>query len=342
MLVRERLTAQLLAGPPARNPVAVAERLLAIQAQDPRGARLAIRARTAGLSAAEVDRALTEDRSLVINWLNRGTLHLVRSEDHAWLHALTTPPLHAASARRLAREGVSPEVADRGVRVIERALARDGPLVRSRLREVLAAAGVPTAGQALVHLLMAASLRGITVRGPMIGRHQAFVLVRDWLGERRRRPGRRDTALAELARRYLAGHGPAAERDLAKWSGLPLRDVRAGLAAISSELDEREDGLLDLRGRPPPAELPPPRLLGAFEPALLGWVSREPILGAHEGAVVGGGLFRPILLIAGRAAGTWKLRDGRVVLNPFRPLSPRHAPSAEHDAADVVRFLSAS
>jgi hypothetical protein len=81
-MVAERPTAQLLAGPPTRHPVAVAERLLAIQGQDPRGARLAVRARTEGCSAADVDRALTEDRSLLITWLNRGTLHLVRSEDY--------------------------------------------------------------------------------------------------------------------------------------------------------------------------------------------------------------------------------------------------------------------
>jgi hypothetical protein len=45
-VISQRLTAQLLAGPPARDPVAVAERLLAIQGQDPRGVRLAIRDRT--------------------------------------------------------------------------------------------------------------------------------------------------------------------------------------------------------------------------------------------------------------------------------------------------------
>ena len=69
----------------------MAERLLAVQGQDPRGVRLAIRARTPGLSSADVDRALTEERSVLITWLNRGTLHLVRSEDYPWLHALTTP-----------------------------------------------------------------------------------------------------------------------------------------------------------------------------------------------------------------------------------------------------------
>ena len=82
-----RLRAQLLTGTPARDAVAVAERLLATQAQDPRGARLAVRARTRGLTAADVDRELTDRRSLLITWLNRGTLHLVRSEDYSWLHA---------------------------------------------------------------------------------------------------------------------------------------------------------------------------------------------------------------------------------------------------------------
>ena len=53
-----RFAAQLLAGRPARDPVAVAERLLAVQGQDPRGVRLAVRARTRGLTAADVDRAL--------------------------------------------------------------------------------------------------------------------------------------------------------------------------------------------------------------------------------------------------------------------------------------------
>jgi hypothetical protein len=80
--------------------VAVAERLLAVQGQDARGVRLAIRARTSGLSVAAFDHALTEERSLVIAWLNRGTLHLVRSEDHPWLHALTAPRLLTANARR--------------------------------------------------------------------------------------------------------------------------------------------------------------------------------------------------------------------------------------------------
>jgi hypothetical protein len=337
-MLAERLTSQLLAGAPAREPVAVAERLLAVQGQDPRGARLAVRARTRGVTAADVDRALTEERSLLITWLNRGTLHLVRSEDYPWLHALTTPPLFTGNARRLEQEGVSPRQAERGVAVIERSLADEGPLGRRALAERLGAADVPTAGQALVHLLLLATLRGVAVRGPMVGRDHAYALVHDWLGP----PVavERDRALAELARRYLAGHAPASDRDLARWAGLPLRDARAGLAAIAAELRERPDGLLALRRGRRAARLPGARLLGSFEPVLLGWCSREPITGSHDGRLVSGGLFRPFALVGGRAAAVWRLADRRVELEPpFARFDDTAAAALAAEADDVRRFL---
>jgi len=339
-----RLHAQLLSGEPARDPVAVAHRLLAIQAQDPRGARLAIRARThgTGTTAADVDRALTHDRSLVIGWLNRGTLHLVCREDWPWLHALTTPPLRTASARRLAQEGVPPDDADKGVAAVERALADEGPLTREQLRERIDAVGVRTAGQALVHVLFAASLRGLIVRGPLVGGRHAFVLARDWLGEEATRPVDRDAALAELARRYLAGHGPATDRDLARWAGLPLRDARAGLTAIAASLCERGDGLVELAADADraPAPLPPPRLLGSFEPLLLGWASRDDVLGDNARVVTKNGIFHPIALVRGRAVGVWRLTArAELALDPFGRVAQRDLAALGRDAADVTRFL---
>src|SRR5215468_10109370 len=344
---KERFTAQLLAGEPARGPLEVAERLLAIQGQDPRGARLAIRARTAGLTSADVDRALTEHRSMVITWLNRGTLHLVRTEDYWWLHPLTTPQLVTGNARRLAQEGVPPADAERGVAVIERSLTAEGPLTRAQLGERIAETGVRTQGQAIVHLLVLASLRGIAVRGPMAGREHAYALVRDWLGEppgRRGAPAafNRDRALAELAARYLAGHGPASERDLAKWAGLPLGDARRGLAAIGGRLAERDDGLAGLAGQGTGSSacpLPPPRLLGAYDPVLLGWASREPIVGPHGRLVAVNGLFRPFAMVAGRAVGTWAMPGGRVALTPFAPLPDADTAALAADATEVERFL---
>ena len=336
--ITERLTAQGLAGPPLAGPVEVADRLLAVQGQDPRGARLAVRARTEGLAASDVDRALSEDRSLLITWLNRGTLHLVRSEDYPWLHVLTTPPLMTSSVYRLAREGLTEAAGERAMKTIERSLTEEGPLTRAQLRERLDAVGVRTEGQALVHLLFRATLLGIAVRGPMADKEHAYVLTRDWLGPQQQVD--RDLALAELARRYLVGHAPADDRDLARWAGLPLRDARAGLAAISKQLVEREDGLVELRVQPRPAPLPKPMLLGAFDPLLLGWCSRAEVIGPHEFLVTINGIFRPFALVKGRAVATWGYAGGKVTLKPLEKVTKVALKALAAEAADVERFLS--
>ena len=337
-MTAERCAAQLLCGDMAASAEEVARRLLAIQAQDPRGARLTVRARSAGLSAADVDAALAR-RSLVVTWLNRGTLHLVRAEDYWWLHPLTTPQLQTGNSRRLAQEGVPPQDAERAVAAVRAALAAEGPLTRARLRERVAATGVRTEGQALVHVLLLASIRGLVVRGPVVGKEQAFVLARDWLGAPPHAVGR-EAALGELARRYLAGHAPAADHDLARWAGIGLRDARVGLSRSGAV--QRADGLAELPAgaERAPAVLPPPRLLGAFDPLLLGWASRDPITGPHRQIVTVNGLFRPFALVGGRAVATWTITGGQVVLAPFAALDAETQAALDTDAADVTRFLA--
>jgi len=181
-LVRARLAARGLSGPPARAPEAVVRGLLAVQVQDARAVRLAIRSRSIGLTAADVDAALSDRRSMVVTWLNRGTLHLVAAEDYPWLEAPTTPRLTAGNVRRLREEGVSEEAADAGVRTVLDAVRREGPLTREQLRSRLDAADVPTGGQALVHVLVAATLAGRLVRGPLVDGGHAFVDAESWLG----------------------------------------------------------------------------------------------------------------------------------------------------------------
>lgn len=340
-----RLAGQWLTAPGPRDAVAVARRILAVQAQDPRGARLAIRARSTGLSAADVERELGQERSLLITTLNRGTLHLVASEDYGWLHALTTPPLHTSAMRRLALDGVSGEQAERALAVLERALHQDGPQTRAQLRERLERDGLASAGQAMIHVMFLAACRGLVVRGPMIGRQHAYVLVRDWLGAIL--PVDRSRALAELARRYLVSHGPASERDLAYWSGLPLRDARAALAAIAGELCTHPEGLVDLRSRAAASgareargELPAPRLLGPFDPILHGWKSRGWVTGEHDATVVSGGVFRSFALVGGRAVALWRVERGAVAIEPFARVGRREMALLRADGARVSEFFA--
>jgi len=267
---------------------------------------------------ADVDAALASG-SLVVSWLNRGTLHLVRPEDYWLLHPLTSPQVATGNAARLRQEGVSPRDAERGVGAVVEALA-DGPLGRTALRAAVEAAGVRVAGQALVHVLVLATLRGLVVRGPMVGKEHGFVLVSSWLGP----PvvWDRDEALAELGRRYAVAHGPATDRDLAKWAGIRVTDARKAL-----------DGVRQPRAV---AEVPPPRLLGAFDEVLMGWESRDAVLGQHAGKVVSGGLFRPFALVDGVAAGTWRIEKERVVVEPFGHLDTS---LLDAEARDVERFL---
>jgi hypothetical protein len=289
--------------------------LLAVQAQDFAAVPLALRARSSGLTRADIHAAI-DSGELIISWLNRGTLHLVCHEDYGWLHALTAPTMTATNKRRLAQEGVTDP--DRGIRLIAKAL-EDGPMPRAALGE-----HAGETGPALTHLLLAASLRGLIVRGPIRGRDQTFALTRDQVGELPRVD--REAGLAELARRYLTGHARATDADLAYWSGLPLRDVRAGLAAA------------DAGAAPGPAgdRALPPKLLPPFDPYILGWKDLSfaipPAL--MKRVMPGGGMFRAVVLVDGRVAGTWSRAGRRVAID---------APGVEGldaEAADVERFLA--
>jgi hypothetical protein len=267
---------------------------------------LALRARARGLARADVHAAL-DSGELVISWLNRGTLHLVHRDDFPWLHALTAPTVVTANNRRLAQEGVTDP--ERGVRTIAKAL-EDGPLLRDQIGELTRASG-----SALTHLLVAATLRGLIVRGPLRGKEQSFVLVRDHLGDLPTVD--RDKALDELGRRYAKGHSPATAADLAHWSGLPLRDVRV------PEVTPRQtrDSL---------------RLLPPFDPYILGWKDRSFAIPADltKRVVPGGGMFRAVVLVNGRVTGTWSRAGGRVTVD---------APDTEalaSEIADVERFLA--
>jgi hypothetical protein len=336
-VARARLAAQGLTVPTVRSPEEVVTHLLAVQAQDLRAARLAVRSRSAGLTAADVDDALTVRRTLVVDWLCRGTLHLVAAADHAWLHALTTPRLRAGNRRRLGQEGVGPEDAVRGVGLLGAAVAGGGVLTRGGARALLDAHGVPTAGQALVHLLFAASLDGLLVRGPVVDGEQAFVDPASWIGTAP--VPERDEALARLAGRYLAAHAPATDRDLAVWAGITLGDARRGLSAAGAR-PAGGDLRVAAEGAPPPSgALPSPRLLGGFDPVLHGWRDRTWVTGGHAAVVTVNGVFRPTALVGGRVVATWGLAGGRVTITPREPVPALALRALVADAADVHRFL---
>jgi winged helix DNA-binding protein len=345
-LARLRAASQRLHRPASlRHPVDVVREAGPVQAQEPRAARLAFRARARGLTAADVDRARTEERSLLRAWAMRKTVHLIPSEDAGWLLPLFAETIVRWSRKRLTDFGLDRRGQDRALAVLHRAVDEDGPLTRPELAERLAEAGFETANEFKVHLWLLATVDGELCLGPDRGGNTCLVRTADWLGELERRP--RDQSLAELARRYLRAYGPATERDLARWAGLRLRDARIGVSAIASELDWVEvagERLARPKRAARAAPGPVVRLLGAFDNYSLGYESRGfAVDGEHVRQMVpGGGIIRPTVTVDGRFVGTWVSRRAgkrlEVTIEPFAALEPETERAIEAEVADVGRF----
>jgi winged helix DNA-binding protein len=271
-------------------------------------AGLALRARTERLTAERVDRARLCDRSIVLTWAMRGTLHLIAADDHSWLVPLVVEPRIANAHRRMKQEGVSAQQSAKAVRAIEQMLERDGPLTRPEIAQRLRRHRIRTEGQAIAHLVWLAAAEGLICYGPERERTQCFVLVRDWVGQPE--PMEQDEGLAELAVRYLRAHGPAEPADLAFWSGIKLRDARRAWRGIEDRLVEMPTTrgarwvLRSQRDRAPAGIV---RLLPSFDEYLLGWRDRAITASTGDWKTInrGGGWLRPVVMVNGCAAGTW-------------------------------------
>ena len=341
-----RLVAQRLVGPPLGSPRAVVEHLAALQAQDGPGALRSVALRCDG-TPDEV-RAAFDAGTLVRSWPMRGTLHVLLAEDLPWMLPLMTPRPRAAAAKRRPELGLGEADVARARALAEEALAGTA-LTRRELLAGWDAAGLATAGGRGYHLVVELAQRGVLCLGPHVGEEQAFVLVAEHAGTRARvdvggRP--RDEALAELALRYFRGHGPATLADLARWSGLPMADVRAGTTAVRAQLaavqvdgaehllaPETLDAYPVLRAAAEGSVL----LLPGFDELVLGYRDRSMTLAAeHADRVVpgGNGVFRPTVVAGGRVVAVWRTvgtgRNRRLEVEPFEgPLDAATLAAAE-------------
>lgn len=347
-LPRLRAAAQLLHRPKAiRSPEEAVRLAAGIQAQDPFAARLGVRARVAGPTAADVD-AARADRSILRSWAMRGTLHLVSAEDAAWLLPLFAARELSWSRRRIEELlGLDRRAQRRAVKRIARLLASEGLQSRQQVLADLERAGFEIAGQnAVYHVGRLAVLEGVACLGPEDRGKTTYVLARDWVGD----PPKveRPEAMKELARRYLGAFGPADERDLAAWSGLGLRECREAVASIATELAEvsvagERRWLLSSR-RPRAPRSPLLRLVPAFDNHLMGHRAREVAVPAERTGEVwpGAGIVRATVLLDGVAIATWGARRSgsgiRITVDPFKALKAGTAVALRREAEEIGRF----
>jgi hypothetical protein len=312
-----------------------------------------MRARSAGLDAGTVVRALESDRSIVRTWLMRGTLHVVAATDVRWLLHLLGPVFARARRTRHAQLGLDDDLKGRGVTAIREILRGSGPLTRyelvDRLRSRQIALDPKT--QAPIHLIGHAALEGVLCLGPdRDDGESTYVLLDDWVAQDRM-PSR-EAALSELARRYVAACGPATVEDLSTWSGLAIDDARSAINGASASLVEvrlqGQPGVLlkerlTLEEKPHKTDI---RLLPAFDTYLLAYRRRDLAVPQplQRRLQRGGGWLHPAVVVNGRAVAAWSLRKsgsrgGEVTVEPFGPMGPTVRAGIEMEVADIARFL---
>jgi hypothetical protein len=319
--------------------------LLAVQAENHAQASWALATRTPGATPDDVAAALDTGEILRTHVL-RPTWHYVRPDDVRWLLELTGPRLLPIVRRAQEDLGTDDAALDRAAGVIEDSLAGGAALTRAALAARLADAGLPTEGQRLGLLLSHAELTGLVCSGPMADGEHTWALLAERAPHARRLD--RDEALAELARRYVAGHGPVTERDLAYWATLTLTDARAGLEAAGADLDHFDHDGRRYWFRPPPPAVgdtyePRAHLLQVLDEYHNGVQDSRHLLDAAALRPAGRGRTVGMALVDGQVVGGMRrtLRRAEVVFDVhlLRDLTPDEAATLQAAAARYGAFL---
>jgi hypothetical protein len=343
-----RMRSLLLTGDGPGSVAGVVEWFGAMQAQDMASGLWSLGVRLPAFTAADVSAAL-ERREAIRTWPMRGTVHLVPPADAHWMLDLMGVRMLAGAAKRRATIGLSDRLAERGVETLATVL-KGNRLTRAECLTALADAGVALSGQMGYHLLWYASQRGVTCIAPHVGKEQTFVLLDEWAPEPNR-PSREE-ALGIIALRFFRSHGPATRADLARWTGLTMTDVKAGVAAAGAALTTVqvagaemivERSLLESAPADP---APDWAALPGFDEYMLGYKDRSLMMDPDHLRVIvpgGNGVFQSTIVRGGRVVGTWKRTLGRKAVTvdvfPLVPLSAAERTQVEAALRPYATFV---
>jgi hypothetical protein len=279
----------------------------------------------------------------------RPTWHFVAPDDIRWLLALTGPRVHQHNGPRYRQLGLDDRTVDRCKAVIVSALERGNRLTRAEIAGILDHAGADKSGQRLPYILMHCELDAVICSGGLRGRQQTYALLDERVPNGHRFD--RDEALVELARRYLASHGPATVQDLRWWSSLTVADIKKALDMLGSDVNrETIDDVTFWSMASDVSRAPSKRgvhLLQAFDECIIGYTESrffgDPRAAAARAAWRDRILPRGVVLVYGSVAGHWRRtiqnHSVRVETVMYENPKPSNARALEAAAANLGRFL---
>jgi len=278
---------------------------------------LSLLARTKGYTAADLDEAVMQTRTLVRVPAMRGSIYLLPPA--LVPHALALTRLPSVETYTRMDIGSYATLTDR----IEQ-IAAEKPGTGNEIRAALGEKAPK--GEILRVVLRRMTHEGrivrTRVRGGMSSQSYEYARMADWVNLPAERPSRAE-ALQTLAHPWLLANGPATAADLGWWAGVPLREAKEALVAIQARpirvkgVEEpllAMDELLDDLANPldNDDEIHP---LPVWDSYLMAHRDRSRYLNeAHRPYVVDrSGNVANVLLRAGRVVGIWDL-DGQTFL----------------------------
>jgi hypothetical protein len=342
---RRRMAGQQLTRPRFTDAGQLVRWMGAVQAQDLLGSRWALGVRLRSASESDVEASVAA-RAIVRTWPMRGTLHYVSADDVRWMLRLLTPRVLARSAGRYRELELDAAAFQRAARVLTRALAGRA-LTRAEVYDVLGRGRVSPEGQRGIHILGHLAQQGLICLGARRGKQPTFVLLDEWVPKSRDLS--REEALATLAERYFASHGPATRHDFAWWTGLRLKEAEAAIGAAGSRVvrEAHEGGPLfssSASGASPAVTRTSAVLVPAWDEYVVAYKDRAAAL---EGAPPLGDRAYPVgsslVVIDGRVRGSWRRLLGgsrvRVRVTFWSPATREEAGAVEAAAEQYGRFL---
>ncbi len=233
-IATHRLHSHKLVNTPFENATEVVGWLGAVQSQDYMGAKWALAQRTSGLTDEVVEQAFNDGHILRTHVL-RPTWHFVTPADIRWMLALTAPRVHRLNGTYYRKYGLDDDLLARSRTIVIRALEGRQYRTREELALLLDGAGIPSDRLRLAYIMMHAELEQVICSGPRQGKQFTYALMDE------RVPAApaitAEEALAALAYRYFASHGPATVKDYVWWSGLTMAQAKQGLHLLGDRLN---------------------------------------------------------------------------------------------------------
>jgi len=348
------------------SPEAAAKAMTVLHATESATVYLSCWARVRSLDAADVDRALYEQRSLVKQLAMRRTLFTFPRDllPAAWSSA--SARVANTERARMSKDVVKAGLAVDGNDWLDRArsevlsLLADAPegLSAVDVRQAVPMIDVKVEGSAgeiwsaprvLTHLGATADIMRGTNTGRFPTSRPLWTLTRHWLDDAPVALESVDVEPAdgyrEIVRRWLYTFGPGTEDDIVWWLGSTKTVVRAALAeldAVAVTLDGGGTGWLlpnDVAEVADPG--PWVALLPVLDPTIMGWKGRDFYLGPHRNQLFDTrGNAGTSAWVDGRVVGCW-IQDeaGAVHLRLIEPVSASARRSLEAEAARLTDWL---